>query len=75
MFTWIKLALALMQVAKALIDRAQANQLMSAGEDRAVARQLTAMAANLKTIREIEDRFAQLPHEEVIKELDQDFRD
>lgn len=73
--TIIQIILLLLKGANSMFAALHDKRLIQAGDDRAVARALTEMAARSTTIKEIEDRFAALPHDKIVEELKDDFRD
>lgn len=75
--SWVKLILALVNLANGIFGWLHDRGLIKEGEDRAVARALAQMAARSTTIKEIDERFARMSPEDVTRYLDQqgDFRD
>lgn len=75
MFDWVKLALLLLQLANKIVDRRRERGLLQEGEERAYAKQLVENARQTKIIKEIEERLLHATPEEILTELEGDFRD
>lgn len=75
MISWATIVVYLLKIANAIFSWAHENQLIQAGEDRQVARELVEMAKRSTTIKLVDERFAKITPEDVNRELANDFRD
>lgn len=73
--SWISLILGLLKLANLILEDRQKRGLIREGEDRAVAKALLEMANRRKSVQAIQEEYAKLPHSEVLKRLEGDFRD
>lgn len=73
--TWVKLALAIVQIAQAIMRYANERKLIRQGEDRAVATAAQELLAQTSVAREIEEEYRTKTRDEIIESLKGDFRD
>lgn len=65
----------LLAAANALFKYLNDKNMISAGEDRQIAKQLLVMAQRSRTIKELDEKFEKITDKEVLDALDGDFRD
>ena len=66
---WLKIALVLLQLADKFADIARANQLLSVGEDRQIAKSSLAILKKTQAAKEIDANVERLSDSDVIKSL------
>lgn len=74
MFSWLGILRLVLTVANKIADIIGAEQLMSAGEDRATARSLAMMADRLGIGRQVEDELDRMRPEQIDDILKEDTR-
>lgn len=74
-FSWISLAIALLQFANKIVSWLEREGAIAEGERRAYAKQLAENARRIRVAEAIDKKIEAMTDEEVIKSLEKDFRD